>query len=330
MTMMGVVTLRPPERIFLVSSMPLGAGILTSRKMASNFSRARQVTAWPLCVRARESMSTEPRTSLISSQFAGSSSTISARVVIAYLPENAGEPSAARDSSARLRFRGLTKPATEMFAKLPKIDGFRDAGAAAGAHHTLVIGEHGVRGDGNHRERAKVRLAADPSSQRKPVLRAQLDVEQHGFGRLAFESGERFVQRGCGLHLKIFRLEPVDQELQVRGIIFDDENSTFHDFVTNSGGTTCFSCWKRTSCQRPDLRSSAALLDSRYSFSAGVRSLLVRTKTASSAVDGFDRHSASRSKPLTSGRIRSRITRPGSPRAIRLRAAAPSAAISTR
>ncbi len=121
------------------------------------------------------------------------------------------EASIDRRLAAQRLFRWLYEPTIEVLAKLAKAYWLRNAGAASGAHHALVISEHGVSSDGNDGDRAKRWVAANPRCQLKAVLRAQLDVEQNCFGWVSFERREGFVECGGGLYLKIFGLEPVNE-----------------------------------------------------------------------------------------------------------------------
>jgi hypothetical protein len=69
-------------------------------------------------------------------------------------------------------FRRLREPVVELLAKLAKVDWFRNATAASGAHDALVVGNHGVRRDRDDRNHAKLGLATDPAGKGKTVLRA--------------------------------------------------------------------------------------------------------------------------------------------------------------
>ena len=118
-------------------------------------------------------------------------------------------------SEAGLRYRGDVQPSLKLGAECAKVDGFRDAGVAAGLEDARVVGNHRMCRHRNHGKRTQSGILANPRGQRQTVLRAQLNVQQNGIGPLAFHDSERLLQSRSREDLESFHLEPVAQELSI-------------------------------------------------------------------------------------------------------------------
>src|ERR1700737_753759 len=104
-------------------------------------------------------------------------------------------------------------------------------------------------GHGNHGDGAQLRLLSHPRSQRKSVLIAKLDIQQHPVRRSFFDGSRCRVQVLNVADLVTFRLEPVAKQFAVQRVVFDHEDAVSHAFSTAPGETTRSSCLTSASCQ---------------------------------------------------------------------------------
>ncbi len=95
------------------------------------------------------------------------------------------------ESNAGGKFLQGDKPFFQFPVKQFEIDGFWDAGVAAGLQKTLHLGHHGVGGHRDDGDAQEARLLAHPNGEGESVFIAELDVEQDGVGPRALKQALR-------------------------------------------------------------------------------------------------------------------------------------------
>lgn len=124
-------------------------------------------------------------------------------------------------------------------------------------NHPFLIGDHRVRGNGDDGKVPETWFPSNPSRERQSVFGAELDVKQDGVRQAGLQRGERILQTLCCLDIETFGFQPIANQLEVRQIIFDYENSAPHDLTVTIGNTARFKSRSKASCQRSRLWNKA-------------------------------------------------------------------------
>lgn len=143
----------------------------------------------------------------------------------------------------------MIEPEVELMAEGFEVDGLGDAGVAAGLDNALMIGDHGMSGDGDDGNVAKRLEISDPACEGEAVLAAELDIEKNGVRRTGFDLGVTLLEIFGVDGFKAFGFEPVAEKLAIGLVVLDDENAAFHDFSARTAGTVRRNWSMRVSCQ---------------------------------------------------------------------------------
>src|SRR6266566_1667070 len=177
---------------------------------------------------------------------------------------------------------------------------------------SFPVPEHRQGGQGDDGNARRLLVPLQLARERKPIDPCQLHVHQDEVGRLRDEHVERFLRTAGHLNAESVSLEHRARQEAVCLVVVDDQDHRRPAHIAEGEESTT---WRsRPSRSDAPVEPRLRIVDTcplSWRMSASVRLLAVRTMIGVDFVASSARSASTTSKPVTSGIIRSSITRSG-------------------
>src|SRR3989442_2883885 len=195
----------------------------------------------------------------------------------------------------------------------PGVDGFRDVAGTPGIERPLPVAQHRQGRERHDRDRRGLLVGLQPAGQRQPVETRHLHIHQDQVRGGNAQLLERFLGVAGQLDPKALALQNGAGQQLVRLVVLDDEDQ--RRSVPHRPTAVASTIWRKSpSRSEAPVEPRLRIVDTcplSWRMSDSVRCLAVSTMIGVDLVTSSALSASTTSKPVTSGIIRSSITRSG-------------------